>query len=139
MIAAVADNSAANAQLLEWIERVNGLPAALTTEAAPEIAEVCKEIIGGNIRAGRSPDGQAWELTAEGKRPLRFAEKALSSHAFGTRVVMMLKGPEALHHKGQVSGGIRRQILPTRRVPQSMTEAIRLVLGERFSDHMGGG
>lgn len=135
---AVPDNSAGNAKLTAQIERMRKLPRVIVTESAPIIAKRLDAITRENIDAGRSPDGTAWPLTQAGKKPLQNAGKALSVFVDGTTIVQRITGPEALHHKGQVSGGIRRQIIPTRRVPDAMVQAIEETLGSTFQRTMGG-
>jgi hypothetical protein len=71
-----------------------------------------------------SPDGTPWQKTKAGEQPLQNAAKALTVVAVGNTVVATLRGPEALHHLGAVKGHIRRQILPTRAIPDSAVKAL---------------
>lgn len=135
---ALVDNSSANAQLTAMIAKLRALPRALTTEAAPAVAEVLDTEIRAQIARGQDPDGQPWQPTQTGAQPLRNAGKALTVKAIGNVVLARITGPEALHHMGRVAGGVVRQILPSARLPQSMTRAIKRVLAERFSEVVNG-
>ena len=110
----MADNSRAIAALDRAIARVREL-GALPEQIAPAVAREAKAQIDANIAAGRAPNGQAWEPTAEGKRPLRNAAQAVTAAPIGSRVVVSVSGPEAFHHKGKTRGNIARPILPGRR------------------------
>jgi hypothetical protein len=126
------------AVLQEWSERVGTLPRALVKDAAPAVAKATEAHMQEQIAAGQGPDGKAWQLTAEGKRPLRNAGAAVTVRAIGTVILVRLTGPEVKHHRGIARGRIRRQVIPTRKDFGPIARAIRTVLGERFRAHMGG-
>lgn len=134
----MADNSAAQAQLQDWIERLRTLPTALVVKSAPDVATRVDGILRANIAAGRGPDGEAWPLTKDGKRALQNAGEAMTTTVDGTVILIRLVGPEALHNYGRVSGSVKRQILPSRKLPQPVNVAIRAVLGQHFTAHMAG-
>ncbi len=129
----MADGAAA---LEAHIARLRQLPG-LVQRAAPEIARAVELELRLQIGAGVDPSGKALVRTAEGKQPLRGAAAALEVHVVGTVVVCSLTGVEARHHLGWVKGGIRRQILPTGRIPDPMTRAIRKVCVKHFEQTMG--
>lgn len=128
------DNAAANAQLQGMIERLRALPTELVRTSAPHIAARGVEYMRRGIAAQVGPDGEPWPPTQTGKPALVNAAKALSTHVEDTRIVWTLTGPEALHNNGRVRGGERRQILPSRRLPQPLSRAIQAVLGDHFRD-----
>lgn len=125
-------NEAAHAELTAQITRLRTLPVRLRREAPPLVAKALDEQLRANIAAGRAPDGTPWAKTKKGEQALVNADKALAVTARGSVVFAKLTGPEALHNYGQVSGKVRRQILPSGRLPQSMTTAVRVVLVQLF-------
>lgn len=126
------------AALRAQIELLESLPARLLAEAPPLVAVELEKEIRANIAAGRDPDGAPWAKTQAGAVPLRNAGKALTVKAMGSVVLAKLVGPEARHHLGTAAGKIRRQILPTKRVPRSMTLAIKRVLAKKFNQIVSG-
>jgi hypothetical protein len=133
----MADNVAAELALQAQIDRIRAL-AELPKVVAPEVATELRGQLERQIAAGQGPDGEPWQLTAEGRVPLRNAAAALTVRAVGSAVVARLVGPTALHHLGAAAGRIRRRILPTRQLPHRMTEAIREVVARRFRELTGG-
>jgi hypothetical protein len=127
------------ATLQRWIDKLNGLAAGeLERTAAPEVATELRGEIARNIAAGRAPDGSPWQLTQDGKKPLRNADASLSVTPHGSRIVAMITGPTALHHKGAARGRIVRQVLPSRKSLQPVIAAVRKVVGRVFREHMSG-
>jgi hypothetical protein len=129
------DNGEAFAEMQGWIDRLNqlgDLPAEVAKDVAPALdAEIRK-----NISAGVDPEGKPWLPTKDGKKPLANAGAALSVKAISSVVQAKLVGHVALHHLGAAKGNIRRQILPSSRLPQPMTAAIKAVAAKRFNDKM---
>lgn len=118
----------AAAALNKQIAKLRAL-AATSLQLAPKVAEACLEVIAENVAAGRGPDGVPWKLTEAGDLALRGSpRKGLSAVALGSRVVITLDGSRVFHHRGQTRGNVERPILPTRNLPQPMTEAIRRVV-----------
>jgi hypothetical protein len=114
--------SDAREALQAWVTKIRSLSD--TSGFAEIAADKLREDIEENIELGIGPDGTAWQPTKEGKQPLQNAAKTLSVVASGNTVVATLRGPEALHHLGAVKGHIRRQILPTRAIPDSAVKAL---------------
>lgn len=114
--------------------------AASTTQLAPRVAEACVDVIAENVAAAHGPDGEAWELKADGHRAMQTGDprKGLTGVALGSRVVITLDGSRVFHHRGQTRGGISRPIMPTRRLSQPMTEAIARVCREWFEESRRG-
>jgi hypothetical protein len=125
------------AQLDAQIERLRSL-GTLVQDAAPEIAEVCKEKLDSQIASGKGPDGQSWALRQDGGQPLQNAANAVNVAAVGSTIIMTVKGPEARHHKGTALGGVVRQILPSRDLPGPLAEAIKDVVVEKFKSKTRG-
>lgn len=119
-------NDAAFAALQAQIRRLERLPVAIT-EAAPEVADALHVELDAQIAAGTDPDGTPWQPTLAGKRPLQNASASLTVRAIGNVILAKLTGPTALHHMGQARGGVRRQVLPSSKMPSRITNAIRTV------------
>ena len=130
----MADGSVA---LNEMARRLRSV-AAVPEEAAPEVARELEQILAQNIDRSVGPDGEAWPPTKDGRKALLGAKGALSVRAVGSVVVARLTGHHARHHLGAVRGAVRRRILPTGKLPDPMTEAIRRVIVKRFERAMGG-
>lgn len=110
----------------------------LGARAAPEVAQAVEREIGTQIVAGTGPDGKAWPKTQAGTAPLRGAARALRVRAISSVVVATIEGHHALHHQGRARGGVRRQILPTKGIPQTVERAITKVVTGEFRRTMGG-
>lgn len=124
--------SDAAAKLQGWINRLREL--ADTPEAvAPKVAEALKAETARTIAAGTAPDGTAWKPTQDGKQPLKGAAKALRAASSGSVALLVLEGPEVLHHEGRAKGGIRRQILPSKKLNATAIRAVKAVI----TDHVG--
>jgi hypothetical protein len=134
--AAVADNSAAFGKLREWIEKCATLPDAIIKKAPPAIAKELESDIKRTADAGQAPDGTAWQPTLEGKRPLKSAASDVSVRTSGTTIIASLTGNAVKHHKGTARGRIRRQVLPTRKIPDAVVRAMRKVMSKYFLEHM---
>lgn len=131
------DNGQAFAELQGWIDKLNTLDD-LPSEVAKDVAPALDAKIRANISAGVDPEGKPWQLTKEGKKPLTNAGAALTVRAISSVVQAKLEGHVALHHLGAAKGNVRRQILPSSRLPQPMTEAVKQVAIKRFDAHMKG-
>lgn len=130
-------NDAAFAALQAQIRRLERLPVAII-EAAPEVADALHAELDAQIAAGTDPEGTPWQSTKEGKRPLQNASQSLTVRAFGNVILAKLTGPTALHHMGQARGGVRRQILPSSKLPAKITSAIRTVCNRIMRDAIVG-
>lgn len=132
----MADNSAAFAQIDHWIDQLNRIEDA-PRKAAPLVARELGRVLQANIAAGRGPDGKPWPRRQDGKQALQNAAKNLTVRAIGTVVEAKITGHVARHHRGWVRGGIARQILPTREIPEAVKIAIQRVLAKYFRSVMG--
>lgn len=106
--------------------------ARLPRASAPDAAAAVRADLLAHAARAETPDGKPWPETADGHPPLRNVASALRVEAVGASVVCSLEGRHARHHHGRVRGGVRRQVLPTSRIPTSTAVAIRGVLVERF-------
>jgi hypothetical protein len=113
--------------LIAELNRIKDFPA----RAAPEVAQSCAAIVRGNIAAQRAPDGAPWPDTADGRLALQGTE--VRTAVMGTAVVLSIDGPAVLHHEGRARGKVKRQILPSRKIPQPMVQAIRGALARAFN------
>jgi len=119
------------AALDRQIRRIREL-GQLAEESAPAVAAAVKKEVTAQIARGVGPDGKPWKPTKSGEKPLQNAGKALTVRAVGPVVVLRLTGYHARHHLGAVKGGVRRPILPTRRIPDPVTRAIKTVVTRQF-------
>jgi hypothetical protein len=114
--------SDAKEALQAWVEKIRSLED--TSGFAEVAAPILQADIETSIEANRGPDGKRWELTKAGYLPLKNAAKALTVVATANTIVATLKGPEALHHLGAARGHVKRQILPTRAIPDSAVRSL---------------
>lgn len=131
------DNSAAREALQQHINWLRSLPQ-LPEKAAPDVAEALEDQLRNNIEAGAAPDGSAWQLTKRGRQPLQNAMRAVTITVTGARIVAEVTGHHARHHLGAVWGKVKRQILPSRRLPQPVIAAIREAITKHFLDRDDG-
>ena len=124
------------ADLLGMIDKLSAM-TALNDELPGEVATALKLELEGQIARGEGPDGTPWEKTKDGKVPLQNAAKALTVTASGRAVIAELKGPEALHHLGAAKGKIKRQILPTRAMPDKFVAALKTAVATKIGDSLG--
>ena len=110
----------------------------LAETSAPAVVEAVRREIGRQVAQGQGPDGTPWAPTQAGERPLRRALKHVVVRALGTVVLVRLGGHYARHHLGAVRGKVRRPVIPTDRLPDPVTRAIRAVIEGRFHRLMGG-
>jgi hypothetical protein len=126
------------AVLEDMIRRLEQLPATLVAEALPDVARVLETETERTVAAGTDAYGKPWAPTANGELPLQGTPSALRVGVVGDTAVIRVGGHHARHHKGFVRGGKRRGILPVVTLPPRMANAIRRVLEQRFTKHMGG-
>jgi hypothetical protein len=122
-------------ELDDMLARIRGL-SELTLGSAPAVADAVETVIRKQIKQGRSAEGETWQKTKEGGRPLQRAEKALAVVAVGQTVFARLTGPEARHNSGTARGGVVRPILPVEGLPRDMVEAIRDAVVAEFKDRV---
>ena len=113
------------------IARLRGIPD-LVKSVLPEVAAECHAVIAENVAAQVGPDGTPWTPGAKGEPVLKNAAAAVTAKAIGNVVLLRVDGPEARHHLGIARGRIKRPIIPTGKIPQAMTEAIKRVLLRRL-------
>ncbi len=111
--------------------------ATLVPDATPDAAKAVERELGAQISEGVDPDGKPWPLTKDGRPALERAARALRVRPVGMTIVARLEGHHALHNRGWVRGGVRRQILPSSGVPARLANAIRDALTERFEKTAG--
>lgn len=133
----MANNAAAFAALDEQIRRLRSVEG-LAKDAAPYVAAALKEELDAQIARGQAPDGTPWVRRDDGGRALRNASEATTVVAVGSAIVARVTGHHAFHHRGQTRGNVVRQILPSGKLTQPFTRAIKRVLDERYSALMAG-
>lgn len=119
------------------IDKLRELGQSTETIAADIAPELRKELEG-NIGASRAPDGTAWKPTIKGNKPLANADAALGVAAVGTKVIAALRGVEARHHYGTVSGKVARPIIPGSKLPPQIIALVTRIATQRFRMIMGG-
>lgn len=134
----MADNADGHAKLRAMIDRCRELPSELVKRAVPDIAHALKDDITNTASAGLTPDEEPWQEKQDGERALVGVEQDVEVTFSGSTILATLSGKFVRHHKGTARGGIRRQVLPTRKIPDSVTRAIGTVLRRHFSAIMGG-
>ncbi len=125
-------NIAMNAQ----IKKLRKL-AKLVDDSAPDVAKAVKVEMVKQIDKATGPDGKAWQVTQAGTRPLKNAAQSLTVQAAGAVIILRLIGRHARHHLGAVKGKIKREILPTRKIPDPVARAIGRVVTGEFKRTMG--
>jgi hypothetical protein len=131
----MADGYAVMQDMIAKLRELGQSAETIAADIAPEL----RDELEGNIAAAQSPDGVSWKPTLEGKAPLRNAAAALGVAAIGKKVIAALRGIEARHHYGTVTGKIARPILPGADLPPQIVELVMRVAKKRFNMIMGGG
>lgn len=115
--------------MIDLAQRLRELPTKLVDQTAPEIARAIEAEIKRQVSQGVDPYGRPWPLTRDGDRALRDAADAIRVTVLRDRVVVTLTGVEALHDRGAVRGGVRRQILPDRaEIPPRLAAVIEAAI-----------
>ena len=131
------DNAAAFAELQAAIDGLRALKQ-LPEAVAPLAAEALHQEVTKQIARGEGPDGKPWQPTKTGKRPLQQAAGALRATSSGSVALLVLEGPEVLHHEGRAKGGVRRQILPGKVLNAPAVRALQRVAAETFQEVLHG-
>ena len=134
MKVAAADNGRARARLAQLASALRNFPKEAAPRAAKRGAEVLKQVIERNVAAGVGPDGDPWPLRQDGAKALADAAAEVQVTAYGTTILARLEGPYALHHFGRARGRVVRQILPTKKAPQPMVEAVEASMAEDYRE-----
>lgn len=133
MASADAQNSKGFAALDAQIQRLRKLKT-LPEISAPAVAVAAKQEIKRQVRRQQGPDGKPWQKGKSGEPVLKGAGNAVRSTAIKSAVVLTLDDHHARHHLGAVKGKVKREIIPTTKIPGTMTRAIeRVVTGEFFA------
>lgn len=130
----MADGFAQLQAMRSMLNRFGDLPK----RAAPVVATELERVTRDHIARGVDPDGKPWPLTKDGNVALQTAGRGLSSRAVGTVAIVRLEGKAVLHHLGAARGGIKRQILPGRRLPPEYVQTIKRTLVAQFRELQGG-
>lgn len=109
----------------------------ITTTATPTVAKAVKDEVVKQVNQGLGPDGKPWKETKAGTPPLQGAGRAVKVSAVGTVILLRLDGRHARHHLGAVKGGVKREQIPTGKIPDPVTRAITKVLTGEFRQIMG--
>jgi hypothetical protein len=129
-----------HAKLDEWIKMLRELPEETARGALPEVAEALREDLEATAGAGRAPDGSPWPPKKEdGGQALVGVTEDVDVSIVGTVVLVKLSGKFVRHHRGMARGGVRRQVIPTRKVPDAVGRAINKALVKSFQRVAGGG
>lgn len=116
--------STALTALASRLRELGATPEKIAKEAAGNL----KKSLSAEIGASLAPDGSPWELTKAGKRPLQRAASHVSVTAEGTSIVVLLEGPEVLHHTGKARGHVVRKVIPDGQSPGLVIAAVELAV-----------
>lgn len=125
------------ARLNAWIKQLRALPEEMTREALPAVAEALRDDVARSVAAGQAPDGSAWQAKQDGGQPLVGADQDVTVEVLGTVVLMKLSGKFVRHHRGMARGGVKRVVIPTRKVPDAVGRVIHKVFGQAFQRAAG--
>lgn len=115
------------------IARLRRLPK-IVEEVAPELAKELHAVTAENVAAQRGPDGKAWEPGQENNEVLSGAMKNVDTRAVGNVIVQTLRGPEAKHHLGIARGRVKREIIPTKKIPDAFVKAAKRLLERKIKE-----
>lgn len=132
----LANNSGGFAALDAQIKRLRTLQG-IPEIAAPSVAKSAKAELIKQVARQRGPDGKPWPKSLTGNPVLTKAGSMVRASAVGAVVVLTLEDHYARHHFGAVKGKRKRPILPSERIPDPMTKAIRKVVTAEFFAIMG--
>ncbi len=99
--------------LHDWAEVLRSLPEKLEKDSGEQIEKALVDFTKDHAGKGLDPNGKAWERTQDGEAPLRNAMQHIKSSHDGKLAKLTLTGRYARHSRGEVTGGIKRQVLPT--------------------------
>lgn len=109
----------------------------LPERAAPAVAQALEDEIVSAVERQQGPTGEAWKSGREGKPMLQNVRKHLEVRAVDGAVLATLTGHYVRHSRGAVRGKVKRQILPTRGLPDAVSKAIARVIAGEFKQTMG--
>lgn len=116
-------------------EALRDLPAVVEASGA-DVARALKAVVTDTANAGTSAEGGAWQLTQDGRVPLRGAAAAVLESS-GPRVArLVVKNHHALHDLGRANGGIVRSILPVK-ADGKIAKAVTVAVERRVKLHIG--
>lgn len=123
--------------LIEIDVLIKKIDAIGSIAVAPIVATALRDHVTETISAGTDAYGQSWPLTEAGGKALGNAAKHLETRQSKSVAVISIQGStareiEGRHHYGRVKGGIRRQILPTRKIPLKLANLIKQRLTDAF-------
>jgi hypothetical protein len=106
-------------------------------EVAPIIANAMHAHVTETANAGTDAYGKAWPRTQHGAQALQQASKHLVASSTPKLASISIQGStdraiEGRHHFGNVKGGLRREIVPTRLIPIKLANLIKLRLTAAF-------
>lgn len=127
--------SAATEALDAMIASISSLET-LVPESLPALSEACQRSVERTIADGTTAYKKPWQPTADGRKPLRNASKALKVATVGTTVWINITGVEARHHLGAVKGKVKRPIIPERGLPGVLAKELRAILEANFQERL---
>ncbi len=130
----MANNAAARNRLAELSRKLRAFPLEAATRAAQHGAKVLDGLLRNNISAGLGPDGTPWPPRQDGGAALQQAGEGLTVRPVDTVILASLGPPWSLHHWGRARGHVVRQILPTKKAPQPMVDAVEDSLRQDFRE-----
>ena len=125
------------AKLDAWIKMLRTLPADVTREAAPAVADALRADIEASVSRAQSPDGTPWKPKLDGEQALVDAAQDVTVTPLDSVVLVKFTGKFVRHHRGMARGGIKRQVIPTRKVPDAVLRTISRVFATAFRRQTG--
>lgn len=113
--------------------------AKLPEEALPKVASAIGKQIDKQIHAGTDPYGKPWApRKADGSKPLQDVGKHIRVGIVGrTMIVRLMTRHAVLHHFGNARGRVKRQIIPSKTLPDTWAVIIEREVEKQFAKTMG--
>ncbi len=115
----------ADASLLAMLDSLHAFPERFARESVPRIGQAILAAVQATAGAGETPEGVAWAPKKTGGQALESAPGKIRLITGPRKISLELTGPTALHHRGWVRGGTRRQVLPVGNMPPGVEAAAK--------------
>ena len=127
-----------DADLAEWIDKLNGLSATVYDDAAKASQPLVYEAAKSTAAAGVSPNtGEPWRLRKDGQRAIPNAASNVKVNSSGSTISIKVTGGTAIQN--YISEKNRRQVIPDKGkpIPKSIIAAIQAGCAVTFKKAMG--
>lgn len=121
-------------EMQRWIDNIRRI-AKLPRLCAQPVADVVEQELSRTMGAGQAPDGTPHiPRQSDGAAPLTGAAAAMRVTAVGSQVIVLIRGPEALHHLQRARGGIERRLIPIGRLPSNLARLVAAACAKQFAE-----